>query len=85
MYILLASFTGENAKRMSTLFSRTATRSLKGAQPVVLVRPGFGSIQLVQTAETLQWIATYIELEYSDELGAPTKRPRVIGGTYGGI
>ena len=81
---LLASFTGENANKMSALFSRTASRSHKDAQAVGLMRPGVGSIRLVQTPEILQWIATYVELEYCDELGFPMKRPRVVGGTYGG-
>ena len=70
---------------MSALFSRNANRSHKGAQAVALTQPGAGAIRLVQTPESLQWIATYIELEYCDELGMPMKRPRAIGGAYGQI
>jgi hypothetical protein len=83
---LLASLTyQETPERMSALFSRDANRSHKGAQAVALTQPGAGAIRLVQTPESLQWIATYIELEYCDELGMPMKRPRAIGGAYGQI
>jgi hypothetical protein len=75
---LLASITGKDDKHMSAIFSKTMRRCHKDAQTVVLVRPGFGSIALVQTPESIHWMATYIELEFCDELGMPTKKNKTI-------
>ena len=71
---LLASIQGKDANHLSALFSRTISRVNTDAQPVSLVRPGFACIRLIHTESGPQWIVTFIEIEYCDELGVPNKR-----------
>jgi hypothetical protein len=69
---LLASVQVKDDKHISTLFSRTISR-YTDAQPISLVRPGFAYIPLLHTPEGPRWVATFVELDNFDELGAPAK------------
>ena len=70
---LVAKYDFTCRKGIACLFTKTDSRIGNSLQPILLTRPGFANPDLVCTTHGPHFIITYIELQYCNELGTPTR------------